>query len=1381
MKQNWVVFSIIASLLACNAILLGLFLTKDTTQIAIVVSSNAPNTSTVAPPNTSTVAPQTTSTHAAGPLPLVAPEAVRGCTQDTDCFDLPVGNSDLAWSPEPLLVAAGGSAEEVRFGYRTAKFLDALSVTAWLDAPGLQLPVLPSEHRSTSCEPRGRAAETESGVCVVLPLRRLWRLWRENGGSVDLALSPNCTATLEGRDGQYEGEKGISARFAAGSSPLCALAVSHAQVSGAPYLNAAVRAFLWEKQAPQEPGDGNVTITSEHAIATAYRWAALFFDDPENPLYPSAEPDWAACSQDTSSPAVPACVLFPLDQGDFDFSAYPWTCDGLHYNASSRVLTGGETCLPPQLHVFATEATNRYSGSCSNETCSCLVPGSLLYPHWYYQGFDFGNPEGSGAVRSRPDCSLDLCWEDGNGRCDYETTYCRPDDDSLVAECRCLNGYDDENEGPDGVIRCQEKNECLNEDLEFCPFNEGFVERSAWHFVGTAFTEYQYWFDDSDSDRDPDFSRPIGEPLPLSTKTLAIALWAGERTSSERNTEGSSGWPRGDQQNFKVQFGTTRCSHSALPLAREVRELEGACFYEPLSFLDGTARDNQNTLRFNADTDDPRPLSTISPCEVYFQLATRQLWLVDKSGRESCAVAVYRSELESEGNVCTNEEGSFSCSAGCPEGSSPDEEGVCVCPDFIEQPLERNGVYRGQGYSLESAEAAWSGEGVYTRSYGPLSPENWLLECSAPEAQGIQAAVESGFWQFCMDRCKPEYGCHGINVGVLGYEGGGCYRACQVVNAVHSEPVLDEPGGWQSVAAYRVWPQACATARPPALLKPLYCPSFQEEGLPPTFLLDLSDISVADGEVPTLGHWLEQERTDRVWQFQTPPTQNQSFIMELLELLEFSGEQLVGQSNQPGFFESPLYNSLAALLTLFFRGNANESAYWPALDLPSPTNFSKFYLEAGDNEEYWEALIEGKRDNIPVSEYSNLTHDPGYWGTEIARPGMYTFRYSSDSEEPLVGGEGECGFNLLVVESKAAGERCAEGFLEERSAAANKSWCNCFDTCGNWVEGRLCEGWGLDSAVDLFDLVNCVSDSDTDGVKSLVFPKVGDTIGSNWSFTSKVDSSIFEDIVFHGVCLPLNTTESLFVALVERYTLEASLALVHPARPDAGVGGGALPAFDISNEAFHVFTNYSDSNFYGIFAEWLGSGLPTFSEAAGEDWSLDITVRATDSVTNQTSTDSCTVAFRLPCPDSTNKAQAVSGDGNRTFTYCACASGEAYNQPFFYGQEIFAFNLRVAFGEPHSGWNLSVSDYEEQDLGCGDTFPVEEGLRLCLQSCAADPDCVGVNFGYPTNATKTSCTPACGKALAGAHALVDSGLEGWTEGRAYEVLRDNTDEICVIG
>lgn len=745
---------------------------------------------------------------------------VRSCAQDTDCFDLSVGNSDLTWSPELLLVpAGGGSAEEARLGHREAVFLDALSVTAWLEAPGLQLPVLPSEHRSTSCEPRGRAAGA-GGACAVLPLRRLRGLWRDSSdGSVDLALSPNCTATLLGS--RYENDnEALSVRLAPGSSPLCALAVSHAQVSGAPYRNAAVRAFLWEKQAPQDPGAGNVTITTQYAMATAHRWAALFFDDPENPIYPSAEPDWAACSREFVL-GFPACVLFPLDQGDSDFSAQPWTCDSLHYNASSRVLTGGETCLPPQLHVFATEATNRYSGSCSNETCSCLVPGSLLYPHWYYQGFDFGNPEGSGAAR-KPDCSLDLCWERDDQRCDYETTYC-----SASGWCECLNGYEDEGVGPDGVRRCQDKNECSNDDLKFCPFNAGFGNTSAWQFVGTAFTEYTHWFDESGSEsgNDPDFIRPIGEPLPLSSKTLAIALWAGERTSSTRNTEGGSGWPRGDQENFRVHFGTTRCSHSAQPLAREVRELEGACFYEPLTFLDGSARDSAGTLRFNSDSGDPRPLSRIGQCEVYFRLPTRQLWLVDKSGRESCAVAVYRSGLASEGSVCTNEEGGFSCSAGCPEGSVSNEEGACVCPDYREQPLKRKGLYRGQGYSLESAGAAWSGQQVSVQVYGALSPENWLLECA--EARGAEAAVESGFWQLCVDRCKQEDGCYGVNVGVLPFEGGGCHRACQRINGVVPEPSLGEPedGGWLSVAAYRVWPRACATSRPQPSVSPTVSPS----------------------------------------------------------------------------------------------------------------------------------------------------------------------------------------------------------------------------------------------------------------------------------------------------------------------------------------------------------------------------------------------------------------------------------------------------------------------------------------------------------------------------------------------------------------------------
>lgn len=1298
-------------------------------------------------------------------LPLLALDAVRDCTLDSECFDLPVGNDKLQWTFRGLINAGNETAvEAINFDDETVVDVDAVSVTAWFNVTNVTPEV---RHTSTDCSALVAAGEEAAGVsassCRVFPLRRLQE---ELGGGQDVQLLPNCSVHMDQPSG------GLRIAAAAGSSPLCTFAVLYGQVQGAPFLNKALQAFLWEKQAPADPpGDGNVSVATFYDLPARYRWAALLFDDAASPLYPEEEPDWSACSR--SPPlevsAFPACFLLDLEE-DKDWSGESWgSCDGLRWNASSRTLTGGEACLAPQLHVFATGATNRYSGSCVESTCSCFVPNSLLYPHWYYESFEFGNPQGT--IR-KPDCSLDLCWEVGE-RCDYLTTYCRAYKEELDAYCECLDGYSYVEESEeDGVQRCFDKNECQDEDLHFCPFNAHFEKDSSWHFVGTQFTEFSFQVNLDGSGNYSGVLRPIGQPLPASAKTLAIALWAGEETSSSRNTEEARGWPSGDQENYRVQFGTTRCSHSAQPLEREIRELEGACFYEPLTFLNGSERVRANTtLEINTDGGGPRPRSNIGECEIYLEANTRQLWLVDKSLYESCAVAVYFSELESQGRTCTNEEGSFACSAGCPEGSEEGAGGECVCPDYVEQPLLQQGLYRGKGYSLNSTDFIWdSTSDTYFLLGDPADVDRWTFDCSEPGALEPDAAVESGFWQACADACfdaQPE--CEAFNVAVIEIGEGRCRRVCTGYDA---NRFLDSPPEFlQSYAAYSVWPEACATVPPVQPLKPLFCPSFEPESgeeLPPTFLLDLSDIEVEAGAVPKLEDWLLQGKTDRIWRFQDPML-DESTLFDLLSTLSFSTVQLVGQSNYPDYFPFPLSSSLSVLLSLFFGGNVTESEYWPALELSSASNVSKFYLSADDNEEYWTALFGDSAFFAPV-EYTNTKIDPQYWSTEIPQKGMYTFRYEGELNNTYPGSESleDCGFNLLVVESKPADQQCSEGFREESSAEAGKTWCNCYDTCGNWVEGTACEGWSTDSALHLFDLVNCASASDPDGVKNISFALPDRQVGSSWSAVSTVYLDAVAKIVFNGVCLPLQPTESMFDTLKDRYTLEAGIALSAPASGIVSV----LPTFDISNEAFHVFTNYSESPLFSTFAGWLGASLPTFSEAARGDWVLEITVHALDGSTGESRTDSCEIAFKLECPQETTKVQVASGDG--TFTYCVCedVGVETENSPFYYEQQLFAFN--PVFNElvPDLGYNVSLESYTAQDFGCSDGVAPEEGLRRCLQSCAAEPDCVGINYGYLTPTTQANCTPTCGLALSSENATLSADLGSWQEAQAYSIVRD---------
>lgn len=729
----------------------------------------------------------------------------KNCSTDEDCIDLQTANSALEWNFYAYVDAGVGS-KAFSLNYSLFRKVDALAF-AFAETNQTHSNPLDIQWTSTACYFPGVDL-----ACRILTMRELKALWEGGAQNTTVQVSPTSNVTLSNPNGRKWTEDLLLSitKRSHNSSFYLYCGQTHSSTS----KNAAVEPFFWRRVPLLETPSDQVSIQTKYLIDEDQQWLALFFPEPNasGSFFEQQEVDWESCTrlpQDT----LPTCFLFELDRHSQNESVAlpsgPWQCDGLRWEGSERLLVGGETCLAPQLYVYSTEAPNRYREcDLASGTCSCTVPGSLVYPTWYYNGLNFNN-QAKGL--KGPDCSLDLCWENDEerDRCDYTYSFCQTRGTRWHAECTCLNGF---RAGPfetndEGTYACRDEKECSDGDLEFCAYNEGFARRQDWSWVATEHTNC------SEVSREGAGMKPLGKPLPPEIKTLAFALWEGYEDTCATSKEGSPQWPKGDQENFDLVFGTNRCQMSAYPLQRETRALDASCFYEPLVYFNGTDRRylGRDDLIFNRLWGWPNTLhSRLGDCELYFNVSTRQLYLDDEESHKSCAVAVYASVLENRGAVCTEEYGGFSCSDTCPGVSERDARGDCVCPAFKAQPLRQRGFYRGKSIILESSTSVWTQSSAHDKS---LYKNQQLIDCSQAHKISREYLEENGFWGICVDQCLGSM-CVGLNIGVRKEENSECYLSCERIWSYYGAWTLENATnlGWSKVQAYSLgYDPVCTT------------------------------------------------------------------------------------------------------------------------------------------------------------------------------------------------------------------------------------------------------------------------------------------------------------------------------------------------------------------------------------------------------------------------------------------------------------------------------------------------------------------------------------------------------------------------------------------
>ena len=307
--------------------------------------------------------------------------------------------------------------------------------------------------------------------------------------------------------------------------------------------------------------------------------------------------------------------------------------------------------------------------------------------------------------------------------------------------------------------------------------------------------------------------------------------------------------------------------------------------------------------------------------------------------------------------------------------------------------------------------------------------------------------------------------------------------------------------------------------------------------------------------------------------------------------------------------------------------------YWPGIDTGEPVELLKKWEvdSLGNENKYFFIGIPPSlfpigppihQDFIAKREYANRSTDPDYFETVIQKKGWHSLFYWVPSESESM--PESCWINLLVVESKSPDEECAPGFPEKSGGGSGDlSWCVCYDTCGTWVDGKLCEGWDVNTAMDRYELLHC----GPEGQKNIRLPL------ENWD-TRFVNEYLG---IFHGVCIPpLLSEEDLDGTVIDPYDVEATVTV----RQAEGSGGEELAvdsvqySFSISNVSFHFFDDFTDEAFHDWIVDVMGvnSSYPTYES----EWEVVIEVESTYGT--KTHSESCQINVRYGEADDSSSA-----------------------------------------------------------------------------------------------------------------------------------------------
>jgi len=322
---------------------------------------------------------------------------------------------------------------------------------------------------------------------------------------------------------------------------------------------------------------------------------------------------------------------------------------------------------------------------------------------------------------------------------------------------------------------------------------------------------------------------------------------------------------------------------------------------------------------------------------------------------------------------------------------------------------------------------------------------------------------------------------------------------------------------------------------------------------------------------------------------------------EFLE--EIMGADLFGHWTIAGFQIGPFLHGLNVSTVHFLEGG------WPGPAFSQPVDvLYKYEIRASGFESQIGIGLLGNeeegasRDGKIEFVFYNVSADPSYFETVIENKGIQNIVYSTNETEF----ENPCALFLLIVESKDSSEACAPGFLEQR--AEDIEWCLCYDTCGNWVDGKLCEGWNINNAMDRFDILNCGSDNH----RSLsLSARAGE-----WEY----ETIRSLDSVFHGICIPPEiTAEQLESMNPHSYEVTATVRVEQTSGPV--VVEPLEKTFSIANTSFHYFSNYTATPFH----DWL-IDLMVVNETHPTNessWKIDINVERKRGQTMNTET--CTL------------------------------------------------------------------------------------------------------------------------------------------------------------